>query len=541
MSVEFRQRTPGEYAAILWRRKWMIALPAAAIGLAVAWAVWKLPNVYESTTLLTVQPASISPSVVPQLSNDDLTVRINTIGQEVTSRSFLEPLIVKYNLYARERAGGGEMAELVERMKTRDINVQINASRNEVTNGFFLTFRGPDPKTTQAVASELASKYTKEQTQASSNDATATREFFERRLQEAKQQLDEIDRRRLQFMSQNLGHLPSSADTLGVQLTGLREQQRAHMLELGRLRSQKQLLQTQSGDLEKQREQEIANIVQTVGDPKQTLAWAELTKTKAQLESTESALLKQYRDKHPDVIAVRSQINSVQRQMDDTVRETQERVAERKKMLESQIDPRINSVKYNVKIVDDEIDRQTRQLASAEGQLNAIDRRISQVPGAEVGLESINREYQTAKEIYEGVLKQSEQAKLGSQIILNAQGESIRVIDSANLPERPVAPQRPLWMLLGLFAGLGVGLALAAAFEVPKLLTIQTREDAEHYTGLPVLVSLPEMRTAREERRLKMRRAAFALAGIAVAVFTVPALAFVLTRLRLIEMIAMRG
>ena len=103
MSVEFRQRKPAEYARMLWRRKWMIVLPAAAITLAVAWAVWKLPNIYESTTLLTVRPPSISPSIVPQLSGDDLTIRINSIGQEVVSRSSLEPLILKFNLYAAER------------------------------------------------------------------------------------------------------------------------------------------------------------------------------------------------------------------------------------------------------------------------------------------------------------------------------------------------------------------------------------------------------------------------------------------------------
>src|SRR5918997_1889775 len=158
MSVEFRQRKPAEYARMLWRRKWLIVLPALAITLAVAWAVWKLPTLYESTTLLTVRPPSISPSIVPQLSGDDLTIRINSIGQEVVSRSSLEPLILKYNLYAAERQRDEPMDALVERMKTRDLAVKINNSRNDVTNGFYLSFRSSDPKTAQAVTAELASK-----------------------------------------------------------------------------------------------------------------------------------------------------------------------------------------------------------------------------------------------------------------------------------------------------------------------------------------------------------------------------------------------
>src|SRR3712207_8603360 len=87
MSVDFRQRTPGELARMVWRGKWLILLPTAAVAVAVAYVVWRLPNVYESTTLLTVRPASIVTGTVAQLSDSDLTLRINNITQEVTSRS----------------------------------------------------------------------------------------------------------------------------------------------------------------------------------------------------------------------------------------------------------------------------------------------------------------------------------------------------------------------------------------------------------------------------------------------------------------------
>ena len=60
MSVEFRQRTPSEYARILWRRKWLIVLPALAISFAIGIVVWRLPNVYQSTTLLVVKPPAVA-------------------------------------------------------------------------------------------------------------------------------------------------------------------------------------------------------------------------------------------------------------------------------------------------------------------------------------------------------------------------------------------------------------------------------------------------------------------------------------------------
>ncbi|HEX7957260.1 MAG TPA: hypothetical protein VF508_09980, partial [Pyrinomonadaceae bacterium] len=108
-------------------------------------------------------------------------------------------------------------------------------------------------------------------------------------------------------------------------------------------------------------------------------------------------------------------------------------------------------------------------------------------------------------------------------------------------PQQPVAPKRPLLLLLGLVAGLACGVVLAAAFEVPRLLTVQTSEDAEHYTGLPVLVTLPMLLTPREQRNLRARRVALALAAVVATVVSAPALAFVLSRLHIVEMFASRG
>src|SRR5919107_1178680 len=231
MSVDFRQRTPGELARMVWRRKWLIALPTAAIAVAVGYVVWRLPNVYESTTLLTVRPASIATEAVGQLSDSDLTLRINNITQEVTSRSSLQPLIEKFDLYRRERARGESMEELVERMRTHDLKITLNTTRNDITNGFYLSFRGQEPRSTQAVTEVLARKYVDAQTTAATGDAKLTEEFFSERVEQEKQKLDEIDRRRLQVMQANIRNLPQSTQALVGQLAGLRDEQQTRIAE----------------------------------------------------------------------------------------------------------------------------------------------------------------------------------------------------------------------------------------------------------------------------------------------------------------------
>ncbi|MET0623062.1 MAG: GNVR domain-containing protein [Pyrinomonadaceae bacterium] len=541
MSVDFRQRTPGELAQIVWRRKWMILLPTAAVAVAVAYVVWRLPNVYESTTLLSVRPASIATESVGQLSDSDLTLRINNITQEVTSRSSLQPLIEKYGLYARERARGESMEALIERMSTRDLEIKLNTTRNDITNGFILSFRGQEPRTTQAVTADLAGKYVESQKRASSEETSLTKDFFTERVNQQKEKLDEIDRRRLQVMQTNIRNLPSATQALVGQLAGLRDEQQTRIAEVGRLNGQITSLNQLVNDLGKANQQQVEEVVAQMQDPKSTAAYAELVKRRAQLASDRETLKLQYRDKHPEVVAIQSQIDSVQRQMDEMVEEHKRRVEETRDRLSGKIDPRLNSYKSDIARLQSEIKRQQTLLDHVEAQIVAVGGNINSVPQAEVQLEAINREYQTEKAIYDQLAEQQEKAETMAQVAGRAQGESIAVIDTASLPQEPVAPKRPLLMLLGLAAGLGVGLLLAAAFEVPRLLTVQTSEDAEHYTGLPVLVTLPMLLTPREQRNLKARRFALAAAAVVVTVLSAPALAFVLSRLHVIEMFASRG
>jgi uncharacterized protein involved in exopolysaccharide biosynthesis len=453
MSVEFRQRKPGEYGRILWKRKWLIILPAIVVSAAVAIVVSRLPNVYQSNTLLTVRPSNIMQGIVPQLSDDDLTIRINNIGQEVFSRSSLEPLITSYNLYAAERRRGEPVELLVERMVKKDTKIEVNKSRNDITNGFTITFKGPDPYITQKVTSDLAGKYVNAQLKQQTQGAVETGKFLQQQLSQAEAELKEVDDRRLQTLQGNINNLPTQATSLVTRLTGLYEQQKAYISDRGRLRDQKTMLSTQLGDIEKRR-----------------------------------------------------------------------------------VDPRASTIKANMQGIDGEIARQEKLLAQTTAQIAEVQGQLSRVPQAEVALSSLDRDYQTKKAAYDELLLKKQKSDLNEAATASAQGETIQVIDPASLPVLPVAPKRSLLIALGLACGLAFGLAFAAAFEVPRLLTIQTIEDARHYTGLPVLISVPELLTPKEQRRARLRRMATAFAGIAVAAVSIPALALALRFSRVFDM-----
>jgi polysaccharide chain length determinant protein (PEP-CTERM system associated) len=536
MSVEFRQRKPGEYASILWKRKWLIILPAVVVSFAVAIVVWRLPNVYQSSTLLTVRPSNIMQGIVPQMSDDDLTIRINAIGQEVFSRSSLEPLIKTYGLYAAERARNEPMELLVERMVKKDTEIEVNKTRDDITNGFILTFRGPDPYITQKVTGDLASKYVNAQIKQQSQGAGETAKFLQEQLDLAKSELDAADRQRLQTLQANINNLPTQATSLVTNLSGLYEQQKSYINEIGRLRDQKTMLTTTLGDIEKQFADAKINVIDDLTDPKTTPAWAELSRRESQIDAELQNLLTVLKPANPDVKAKQQELDAVKRGKQELTDDWKNRIADKTRRVERSVDPRASTIKANLLGIQGETARQEKLLAQTTAQIGQVQAQLSRVPQAEVALGSLDREYQTKKAAHDELLSKKGKSDLNVAATNSAQGETIQVIDPASLPVRPVAPQRPLLIALGLALGLAFGLAFAAAFEVPRLMTIQTVEDARHYTGLPVLISVPELLTPKEQRRARVRRWATAFAGVAITVVSIPALALALKFSRVFDL-----
>ena len=185
--------------------------------------------------------------------------------------------------------------------------------------------------------------------------------------------------------------------------------------------------------------------------------------------------------------------------------------------------------------IDGQIQSKDEQLRQNAVQIATLEAKINTIPSVKVALEGINNQYSSAKTAYDELLKKRNDANLGYDRANNAQGETIRVQDPANLPESPVAPKRALLTGLGAAIGLGLGLFLAAVFELPRILKIQNIEDAKHYTGLPILASVPPLLSQSEKDWQVRIHWLKVIGGIAVAVGSIPLIIIVLQISRIFE------
>jgi succinoglycan biosynthesis transport protein ExoP len=548
MSIEFRQRTAGEFIKMLKRRKWFIFLPVITMTAAIGYVVYKLPSVYESKTLLTVKPPQISDKVVQPLSDEDLSQRLQTINQEVLSRSSLEPMITKYNLFELERNSGMDMALIVDKMR-KNIVVEPEKTDNEKLAAFRISYRDRRPDATRNVTSELAAKYVNAQVLASTQSAETTRDFLQKEHDNAKNELNVIEQERLKLMMQNVETLPESAQGLIAQLDGLRKREESITkeketlsVEKGRLNDQIASNNRQMRLIEDYGEKETQEAARSASQIEDTPAYAQLVNRRAELSAQLDKLLKEFREKHPSVVAKKDEIARINEEIENLRKSTDKRVqvasqsSSRKAELQKKnLELENQRIQSQIGQIEQQIGFKDQELGTNAGQISILEAKINQIPNVKVALEGINSQYQSAKQKYEDLSKKINDASLQVSRESNAQGETIRVQDPANLPESPVAPKRAMLTGLGAGIGLAIGLFLAAVFELPRVFKIQNIEDAKHYTGLPVLASVPPLMSHDEKVWQRRSHWLRVMAGVIGAVGAIPLIAMILQATKIFE------
>jgi uncharacterized protein involved in exopolysaccharide biosynthesis len=203
--------TTHDYLEIVLRRKWYIIIPLV-VSILISFGVCKyLPKVYKATTLILVQPQSIPENYVRPTITDTVINRLNTIGQEIMSRTRLEKVIEEFNLY-KDLRKKFPMEEAVEAMR-KAIEVKVQEEKKERTrNSFTISFEGEEPKTVMMVTNKLASLFIEENLKVRELQAGGTSEFISKELLTMEDLLKRKEQEIRAFKERNMGQLPQQLD-----------------------------------------------------------------------------------------------------------------------------------------------------------------------------------------------------------------------------------------------------------------------------------------------------------------------------------------
>jgi uncharacterized protein involved in exopolysaccharide biosynthesis len=194
---------------------------------------------------------------------------------------------------------------------------------------------------------------------------------------------------------------------------------------------------------------------------------------------------------------------------------------------------RVEAMKAEIQEIQTRLESAKREAARLQEQAQGHASRVQAAPSLESQLTELMRDYNTLQEGYTSLLKKSEDSKIAVNLERRQIGEQFRILDGARLPERPVSPDRVRINLMGILAGLAVGLGLVALLEYRDT-SLKSDDDIVTTLSLPVLAVIPVMTNA-VERRAHRRRKVLLAASASVVCMALAAAVMVVWRFQLVE------
>ncbi|WP_419805739.1 GumC family protein [Terriglobus sp.] len=482
-----------DYVGILKRRGWIILIPLILLPILTVAFSYTIPPEYLSQTLVLVEAQRVAEGIVKPILSTDLDSRLSSMKEQILSRSSIQPIIDRYNLYGDRKISMDDRIDIAR--KNIDIKTITSETGHGGLPGFFISFKSGDPHTAQQVCTEITSLFTNANLRSRSDAAEGTVSFLKSQLDDAKRNLDEQDAKLAAFQQQNFGKLPGEEASNSNMLASLNTQLEASTQALARMQQDKSfaesLLASQLGaaNAANAAASAAANAVgtgNTAAIPADNPAVVELQR----LQAVRAQLLTQYTPSHPDVLAIDRAIADQRRQV---ARNAAPRVAGTGGPAQAAAvhveTPAIQQLRAQIQSAELGIAAKRAEQSQIQGQIGSYQSKLMSSPAIAAQYKQLTRDNQTAQTFYDDLRTKINGAQMATDLENRQQGEQFRLMDAANLPEAPFSPKRSVFLVAGLAGGLVLGLAVVLLLEFRDT-SMRTERDVWAFLDLPVLTSI---------------------------------------------------
>jgi polysaccharide chain length determinant protein (PEP-CTERM system associated) len=466
------------------RRYWWI-LPISTVLLTlISWvAANVLPKRYTSQTMVLVEQPSVSAKYVDPVVSDDLNHRLTTMQEQILSRSRLQPIIEKLNLYPEDR-GRVHIDDLVEKLRgavtVKPVEVMQGAGPHQLP-GFYISATFDTPQLAQQVCAEITSMFLAQSARQTEQQASRTTNFLGEQLDEAKKKLDQEDAKLAEFKRQHPGSLPEDTQGNIGMLTGTNTQLEANTQAIARAEQEKAFNESLL-------QQEEANWkTRTTGGTNPDSADQQLSLLQDKLTD----LLSRYTPDHPDVIKTESQIAELKKRMAEPPKQAPANAPAQA----THEPPQMQLLRAKLKQDGLTIASLLREQAQIQAQSRQLQGRVEATPMVEQQYKEITRDHQTASDIYNELLKKSQNSTMSGALAREQDSEQFRVYDAPNFPTQPSFPKKSYFLGGGALGGLAIGFGILFLLALMDK-TIHSEHDAELFLHLPVLTVVPTLAVA---------------------------------------------
>jgi polysaccharide chain length determinant protein (PEP-CTERM system associated) len=490
----------------LVRRRHIHFLIPVFLGWLVGWgAGWVLPARYQSTTLILVEQPSMPKDYVSPNVSEDLQDRLQSITEQILSRTRLLTIIGNLHLYGegRDQTTPDKRVELMR--KDIDVELVYGQDKKQIT-GFTISYSARNPQIAQQVTTQLTDLFIDENLKARQQESQDTTSFLESRLEDARTNLADQEAKVDQYDAKHVGELPSQQASNIQILNGLQSQLQNEQDARNTAKQQGIYLQALIGQYQ------ALNGTSRTADTSPT----SLPAIDQQLDTLRSKLTNlsaHYTDRYPDIQNLKDEIAETEKMRDELLVDLKAKSTSGGKASQASVarDTRngvqnsaLAQVESQLQANKVEITNREQSVASLKARIDQYQARLNDEPAREQELDDLTRGYDQSKANYDDLLKKKNESALATSMEQMQQGERFTMLDPPSLPASPAFPNRLKLCGIGLGVGLALGLLVVGGLE---LTNDRLYGEKEIKTLLPVaiLADIPEVVISSDERSTKKR------------------------------------
>ncbi|MBR1885771.1 MAG: chain-length determining protein [Schwartzia sp.] len=416
--------------------------------------------VYESQALLRVkQEKGLGSSLLESMGGSFNSMQsMSTYAEILKSRSVLVPVIEEIE----EPNDEGKFPEYEGYKKGHITTEPLRDSAILV-----LKFTADEAEKAQHGTELLLESFQKHMAGLSHTEQSATRSFLETRTKEAKEELSKAEDAVTAYKATHKMVDPSEDAKTFV----------ARLAEIEARATDNQItIEAAQAGLAAVNEQ-LQNNGPTIAD---NSVIQQYNAKLAELETARISLREKYTDKHPSMIDLEEQIDS----MKEMLRQEIAKVAALEAPSGNPIQQELLAKRFQN---EGTIAVARKKAAAYEALIAKNNQAMEAFPAMERGFIRVSRDAKVAGDIYVMLAKRLEEAKVAEYM----EPKDIQVVDPPTLPEKPIKPRKLLTLALSVVLGLLLGGGYAVGDSMLNR-TIDTEKDVEKYIGLPVLGLVPE-------------------------------------------------
>jgi uncharacterized protein involved in exopolysaccharide biosynthesis len=516
-------------AAIKRRRVLLVSIGLPILAIATALAIG-LPDVYVSTGLITFSDATVSgqlPTDKERASREKsyMDQYVASLSESVMSARSLTKL-VKDVPEAVPADGTLEDAMKDINRKTRVETVKMpvldpdSSREREIISAFTVQYGSRNPEIAQKVSAWLTNQFMAVSRGNLLVRAKAAAQFYNVQAEQYRKDIADLESKLATFKAKNFGNLPELTD---LNLNLLDRTQR----DLDDIGQQQRALRQDKIFLEQQLVQ-----ARNAGTDEGMLQ---------QLQAEYSKKLSTYDENHPDMIALRRQIDAIkagggavdslslaaqlqaQKQILAQARQRYsedhpdvKRIERQIKTLQTRIasgevnagnvvgSPAVVQLKTQINAMDTQIAGLDRRSGELRTKLDEMERRVEQTPQTEREYKTLTRDLELAHAKYDEINKSMMDSELTSAAITSGRSDELSLVQAPSVPANPAKPKRVAIAAIGVMLAILLSLtAVVVAESVDQ--TVRGSRDVRRVLDLSPLGVIPQIQDAVTARRARWR------------------------------------